>query len=377
MNVSTGFSFGLESEYLVARLSTFEPLWHDSVTFAELNECLERVRTDDLPSCDDLRFDPPHRRRMPFGVEGYHVPETGNLALDILPKGVEIRTPVCRGVEHALSTFATLHERLQESLARSRLVAVALSHHPTATRFHAPQGSRRRDLWLWAMEAMMTYGPDINIGIPDELGRAIDREELVARIDHYAPAMAALSAGSPFLGGKLWAHRGKIGKSYRTFRRSIVAPPVKFHSESGGGRIEFKAFEMSWRIEDFRNYFSLVLAVILACVERADGPLLKRRATSAERTYDLGIAAVEGMESEDLRARALELITAAGRILPAWGFGTEGLDILATRAERRLTPADELIEAYLALPRIPALLSRLAELRQPQPLAVERLSLCV
>jgi len=59
------------------------------------------------------------------------VPDPDLNPIDLLPKGVEIRTPVCPSVESCLACFEVLHERMQVALGGLGYRAVALSHHPT------------------------------------------------------------------------------------------------------------------------------------------------------------------------------------------------------------------------------------------------------
>jgi len=111
-----GFHFGLESEYLLVDVATFRPLWYRDLSFARLNEALESVFIDDLPPLDGLELEPPHRKLMPFAVEGYHVPDPDMNPIDLWPKGIEIRTPVCPSIETCLECLQVLHQRLQAAL---------------------------------------------------------------------------------------------------------------------------------------------------------------------------------------------------------------------------------------------------------------------
>src|SRR5215471_8938067 len=109
------------------------------------------------------------RKPGPYTVEGYHLPDPRMNPIDLLPKGVEIRTPVCSSIEECLGAFKALHGRLQRGLADAGFQAVALSFHPTEIDFSGPQNKRRYDYWQWAMAAMLTYGPDINVALPKEV----------------------------------------------------------------------------------------------------------------------------------------------------------------------------------------------------------------
>ena len=100
-----GFHFGIEAEYLLVDAETFRPLWHHDLTFEELNAALETIPFDDLPPLDGLELEPPHTKLMPFVVEGYHLPSPEMSPRDLLPKGIEIRTPVCPSIETCLESL--------------------------------------------------------------------------------------------------------------------------------------------------------------------------------------------------------------------------------------------------------------------------------
>jgi carboxylate-amine ligase len=240
-------------------------------------------------------------------------------------------------------------------MQKSGYQAVSLSHHPVYSKFSGPQNKRRHDFWQWAMEVMTTYGPDINVSLPAEMSQRLDLEDLEAKVNYYSPAMAALSVGSPFLNGELWRIRGEIGKSFRTYRRSVIAPPIEIHPDEGF-RLEFKVFEMSWRLEDYRNYILLFLALLLD-----DG--LTGRASKQTRIYDLGDVARFGLGSEEIHARAALLLERAPGVLSRWGFKPDSLATFQKRVDTRVTPADELIALYQKEQSIPGVLRHLARMQ--------------
>lgn len=356
------FRFGLESELLLIDVPTGQPLWYTDVTFSGLNEILETIPIDDIRDLDGLELELPHRKLMPFVVEGYGIPvnaaEGDFRVTNVLPKGVEIRTPVCDSIGGCLSTYSLLLGRLNQALRKAGAATAALSHHPVAIEFKGPLNKRRHDWWQWAMEVMTTYGPDINVSLPSELAARVDLanpEELLARINHYGPAMTAFSAASPFRGGGIWKIRGEAGKSLRTYRRSVVAPPIEIHPDENG-RLEFKLFDMTPSLQEFESQFLLFLALVLD--ERLEG-----RASNASRIYGLGEVARHGFEAEGIPERAGALLEAAHRSLPRHGFDPAGLAPFIRRFDSRRTPADDLIELHEELGQsIPAVLKRLSEL---------------
>src|SRR5438874_8719007 len=110
-----GFHFGLETEYLLVEADTFRPLWHPQLRFDELNGILEAIPSDDFSS-EGLDVEALHRRPSPFVVEGYHLPDPNLNPIDLLPKGIEIRTPVYPSIDECLCALEILHGRMQQAL---------------------------------------------------------------------------------------------------------------------------------------------------------------------------------------------------------------------------------------------------------------------
>src|SRR5690349_16448243 len=113
-----GFHFGLEAEFLLIDADSFRPLWHPQLRFDQLNELLGSIPADDFDH-EGLDVRAPHTKATPFVVEGYQVPDRNLKPTDLLPKGVEIRTPVCDSIAECLAALNTLHERMQKALAGS------------------------------------------------------------------------------------------------------------------------------------------------------------------------------------------------------------------------------------------------------------------
>src|SRR5262249_25734045 len=189
------YQFGLEGEYLLVEASSFRPLWQEDLTFTRLNALLESIPFEPLLeglTLDGLELDPPHRKLMPYYVEGYAVADP-NLTtyVDVLPKGIEVRTPVCPDLETCLAVYERLYAALVSSLANENLRPIALGHHPTAWDFDAPQNHVRHDWWQWALRVATTYGPDLNLSVPEADKRRFDWEGLQRRGNYYGPALVA------------------------------------------------------------------------------------------------------------------------------------------------------------------------------------------
>ena len=348
------FRFGLEAEFLLVDAGSFRPLSYHDLRFQTLNEALEGIPVEDF-RCSSFKIEPPHRKAGPYIVEGYHLPDKDMNPIDLLPKGVEIRTPVCSSIEQCLGTLQVLHERMQRTLLDRGYRAAVLSFHPTEDHFEGPQNKRRYDHWQWAMEAMTTYGPDVNVSLPHELAERLDLHELHGKVNYYAPALTALTLASPLYRGDLWRIRGRIGKSVRTYHRSTTAPAIEIHPKENL-RLEFKTFEMSRSLNDYHNYFLVWLALIL-------DDKLAGRATEQTRIYDMGQVAQYGVGAETVRERAGEVLARTPKVLEPWGFNCEPLGLFQERLETGQLPADEIIDLFEREKSIPGVLRHLVDLR--------------
>ncbi len=332
------FRFGLESEYLVVKSDGFKPLWHHDLTFELLNGIFESISLEGIPSCEGLDLEPPQTKLMPYVVEGYHLPDMDAGAKELLPKGVEIRTPVCNSLSEVLEVHKTLFFRLKSKMNENGYDLVCLSHHPTYSKFSGPQNKRRHDYWQWSMEVMTTYGPDINVSLPESLAKLVSEADLEDKINYYGPALAALSVASPFCDGAPWNLREGFGKSFRMHKRSYIAPPIEFHPDENN-RYEFKVFDMPNSIQEIEAQFLTFLALVL------DTGLMGR-SSKQTRIYDLGQVARHGLQAEDMSTRATELLERAPAVLKEWGFDPSALVVFKERVISGRTPADDMIEMF-------------------------------
>lgn len=351
------FRFGLEAEFMLANSTNFKPLWYKDVSFRTLDDIFTQISLEGIPSLNGLAAEPPHKKLMPFIVEGYGIPDQNMEIIDALPKGIEIRTPVCESIDQTLEVYKDLYQRVSSALSVHCLVPVAISHHPTESKFSGPQNKRRHDFWLWAQEVMTTYGPDINLSFPQEVSNRLfgNVDALHLKVNYYAPAMAALSLASPFLNGEPWMIKGKRGKSYRTFKRSVIAPAIELHADENF-RIEFKVFEMTKDVADFEAYFYLVLGLFLS-------ENLKGQSSQQERIYDLGNVAQFGLHSHNVQIVLGELFEACEKNLPMFGFSTSPLKRLHKRFESREHISDEMLNVYDQTASIPEVLKNYSYLQ--------------
>ena len=337
-NPNKDFQFGIEAEYLLVDADTYQALWYQDLSFKQLDAIISKIDLSGV-SLEGLSANAPHSIRSPYIIEGYHVYNENKKPISILPKGIEIRTPKSPSLKQCLALLQTLHHRLSQALFPEGLRLVALSHHPSHTKFEGPQNSRTHEFWGWAKRAMLTYGPDFNVSIPHDLLSRFDWEDFHAKLNYYAPALTAFSVASPFYNNALWTPNGVWGHSVRTFYRREVAPVIEYHP-SENHRLEFKPMEMSSDLRDFENYFLIWLTLLL-------DDSLEGRASDAERLSGFLEVALNGLDSYEVRRRNLEVLNRASKLLPLWGFNTETLSIPAKQLDTKRTPANTLQEIYL------------------------------
>lgn len=350
---STGFGFGIETEFLMVNKDTFTPLWHKDLDFESLAEMLNSINTDDF-SERGFNIKPLHSKPTPYLVEGYYLTDADMNPVSLLPKGIEIRTPMTNTIGEQIVALQKLFDRLRERALVDGYDLVSISHHPTESKFNAAPNYKRHDYWQWALTAATTFGPDINISVPDDLGKKVDIPRLAARINYYMPSVVALTLASPLTNGGLWKWRDRIGKSIRTYRRSIWAPLFYVH-EKPSLRFEFKGFEMSRCLEDYNVFFLLSMALLL-------DDELNEQAPDEERIYDLGNVAIFGLESQFTRDTAARVLESAEKIAERFGFSRDGLDEFYTRLKTQRLPSDDIIEIFEKEKTIEATMSRLVGL---------------
>jgi carboxylate-amine ligase len=336
MSVRGDFGFGLETEYILVD-KAFRPLWIHDLDAAALIELIDSITNTDI-STQGFNIKPLHKRAGHYLLEGYTLTDSQFNALNMLPKGIEIRTPVASSYQQCIDDTTALRRRLDARLAGEGLTTTILSHHPLYKDFNAPQNYARHDYWQWALTATSTYGPDCNISVPSAILKRIDRKKLHARINYYMPALIALTLDSPLAEGNLWTIDGRIGKSLRTFRRRMFAPLYYVHNREGTW-FEFKGFEMARNSDDYLGYFLLCLTMLL-------GKELEGTANDEQRLEQLGQIAVSGIECDTIQERAKTVLEQASSVARKYNFNDNGLDRFWQRLETTTVPADEVSAAF-------------------------------
>lgn len=331
------FYFGIESEYLICD-KNFNPLWYKDVHFSDLRKYLDQIDLNNLRGdLNVLDEDFPNKAKNPYIVEGYHTEKENGKYQSILVKGVEIRTPLNSSITDCLDDLKTLYTRLKNKLLTHDLQVSALSYHPTQTLFLGPQEDRSYEFWKWATSAMTTYGPDLNISIPKSFQKEIDHDILRQVVNYYIPALSLLSFASPFYQGGPWVNQNHEGLSYRTFQRTLNAPPLKIH-EGSETRYEFKSFEMTNNLVDFENYFLISLGLILGHKK------LRGRAHDNSRIYELGLLSYKGFDVSGVTEKLNDFFSVIPSVLKEWGFQTASLTKVIDQILGQTCPAMDIIK---------------------------------
>ena len=112
-------------------------MWYQDLSFTKLNKLINQDTA--VFSAKGLRLEPPHLSPSPYIVEGYHITDAQYHPIDILPKGIEIRTPVTNDLHKCLQNYKKLYSHLVNTLDKSSYRLSTLSHHPVANNFSGPK----------------------------------------------------------------------------------------------------------------------------------------------------------------------------------------------------------------------------------------------
>lgn len=346
------FRFGVGMEFLLVDADTLAPLWHQDLRFDQLNGLLESIPFDDMPSCSKMPLRPPHRKAMPFLVSGHasHDAETGNV--DVMTKGVEIRTPASSSPRHTLSILRELRSRLADALWGIGLRPVSLSYHPNAPSPASEMGADRQPDVEGAMEALSYYGLQVRIGLPPGLQARLDIDDLHGKVRHYAPGLAAFSLAAPFCDSGVWDTGEGTGKSRHIARRARFSPSLTYEADDAANLV-FGGLDASCRDADIHAYLLLWLALVL-------DDTLASRGTIESYRRDMGRMARLGFDDPATRARASVLLESAPQVLERWGIQTTPLAPMRERLERRRTLADDFVDWYRAAGTMKPVIEKLA-----------------
>lgn len=347
--------WGLEHEF---------PVIKDKVTFCDFSNTtfadLDRI-VSELPM---YKSDYPNLRVGDLGIkekrwyiEGFERFDENGKFNYAIPKGMEIRTPVCASLAEAVATLKKDFTTWQERAAPYGYQAASVSFNP----FHRgdfipqpPENAWERSLRVEVPEHsfehvhMLTFGPDVNFS-----HSALTTAELVdfaQKLTYYSPFIVAFSFSSPFFEGALWN-----GLSRRTFYRTGRRATVKVFIDDPDqlitssptltrrarlpeevGRIEFKALDMFADLDLYQSFGTLLFGLLL-------DDTLKGRALTPDTPLHQE-AAIHGFASERIQSGAAGVLAAATKALPetahSWLLPLEAM------LQKREVEAHRMIKQY-------------------------------
>ncbi|HEY9678140.1 MAG TPA: hypothetical protein V6C76_09020 [Drouetiella sp.] len=334
---SSDFGFGIEAEFILVDSKTYKPHGYTDLDLQTLLTLVDSIPTNDI-SRKGFNQKPLHNQASPYLIEGYTLTDSEMNPVDLLPKGIEVRTPLASSLTECTNSLSVLYTRMKERLNVDGMDAAMLSYHPTLPRIDAPANYTRHDYWQWALTATTTYGPDINISVPPDVAAGLDIDRINARINYYSPSVIALTFASPIRENSLWMVDGRVGKSYRTFERSKFAPIFYVHDKPSL-RFEFKGFEMSPVLSDYHAMFLISLALLL------DNDL-DMTASDEERIVELESLALYGVDSPVTQARAAQVLQSAEKIAKKYSLPGSSLISFWDRLKTQQLPSDKIADTF-------------------------------
>ena len=348
-----GFRFGIEHEF-AALDGRDQFLDFSNATFEDFAQVI-----DELPIIDSdaqtLRTGDLGIKLKRWYIEGFERFSEDGRYERTLPKGFEIRTPICGCLDQAVDTLARDFDLWVKAAKPYGYRAAWTALNPFLDKF-IPQPplndwevkDRATPEEQTAHLHMTTYGPDISFSHPDfDTDQTID---IAKKLTYYSPYIVPFSYTSPFYEGKLWH-----GFSRRTYYRTGNRPAVLvFTSDESkivpsfptltdvaripaeSGRIEFKAFDCVPDLEMYRSLGGLLIGLAL------DDTLTGRLSVPNPQLHKH--SAIHAFDAPNIHAGASEILAAARAALPpTWH---KKLDRLDSMLAEKHTPAHDMIKRY-------------------------------
>jgi len=266
------FRFGIEHEVAFLRADgQFADFANTS--FAELESIVAQLPQYE-EDYSDLRIGDAGIKLKRWYIEGFERFDMTGEVVDCPPKGIEIRTTVCDGIDEAITQLTESFCQLSTHARSAGFTPALVSFNPYHSAF-APnpplnvfEQQRRRESpeMQTAHIPMLTQGPDLNLS-----AAGLSTQQIIdigRKLTYYSPFIIPFSYSAPFYEGRAWS-----GLSVRTFQRTGARPAAMvFVADETDlidstpsltqiarlpaevGRIEFKAFDSCG---DFDLYASL------------------------------------------------------------------------------------------------------------------------
>lgn len=202
----------------------------------------------------------------------------GEVQREMLQSQIEVATPICRSMDEARQSLATLRAGLAETGRDHGLLVLAAGTHPSAswTRQRVTASSRydklMRDLQMLGSRNQVC-GMHVHVSVPDE----DERISLMVRIMPFLPLILALSTSSPFWQGQRTGLMAYRMAAYRELPRTGL--PELFSSADeyrsyvdtmvASGAIADSSF-LWWAVRPSRQHPTLELRVADSCTRLED-----------------------------------------------------------------------------------------------------------
>lgn len=319
------FKWGIEHEFSVVKDGeTYCDF--TNTAFEDFDRVIEKlpVHPGDYPM---LRVGDLGIRKKRWYIEGLERFSEEGSFVTLVPKGFEIRTPVCASLEESVATLAHDFALWEEAAKPEGFAAAPVSFNPFATEYvpepplnawERAQQTSPEDLTDYMH--MLTNGPDISFSHP--AWSADDIIDIGKKLTYYSPYIVPFSFSSPFYEGAPWGGLSRR-THYRTGKRPAalvflddekkLIPSTPSLTKAArvpaeAGRIEFKAFDAVADLSLYESLGMLLLGIAL------DDTLPGRALTPDMALHQK--AATKGFEDENIRSGCGAVLAAAQAALP-------------------------------------------------------------
>ena len=349
------FRFGIEHEVAFLRADgQFADFTNTS--FAEFEEIVAQLPQyeQDYP---ELRIGDAGIKLKRWYIEGFERFDMTGKVVDCPPKGIEIRTTVCDGIDEATDQLKQSFHQLQTQAKKAGFTPALVSFNPYHSKFvlapplNAFEQQRRLESpeMQTAHIPMLTQGPDLNLS-----AAGLSPQQLIdvgRKLTYYSPFIIPFSYSAPFYKGQAWS-----GLSVRTYHRTGARPAAMVFVENATdlidatpsltqiarlpaeiGRIEFKAFDSCGDFDQYASLCALLKGLILDST-------LPGRATVPDAALHQKSARL-GFNDEHIYKQATETLEAASSALTN-DPDQKHLLRLKHALSNRHSPAQDMLLAY-------------------------------
>lgn len=276
-------------------------------------------------------------------VEGFERHDPAGIAVETIPKGLEIRTLPHASVGQLIEEFRQTFAEMVRITGQSGLSPVLSSNHPFKKsialdhRLDAIESKVRTVAELaLAKAAMTTHGFHVNVSMGDATEEQM--RNLVEKVNYYTPALIPWSFSSPFYEGKLFE-----GACARNYHRAETREMVGLVKRQGMHVLEFRGFDACG------DACLLEALVLLYCGFLIDESLGGR--SPSQHAERLKRSSLRGFGDASLREEGRQILRAARVALGSASGPLELLDSMLTendsyamRMKRQFAKTGSIIE---------------------------------